>query len=400
MPKRKKVVIKARELQDVSVSAISLVKRGANRVPFRIIKSQGDSDMKFDLTSLFLRKDEEVAPQVVGVAIAPDADLDIHKSAMENNGFTVESVIDDEDTGGKVLLFVKSDDFNGDDVGVFKVNDHSAVVVADLHKGLQAYPDSVSFMENMQKTGFYPSYRMALDTLNDTLGNILYSEGDAEVTKSSVEEALNDFSKYVMTVLDAVPDQLFKAESALVSLEKGMLLNPTNEDADSDGDGSGDGTAKDSDSGADSDGGDDSGDDSGSDSSKDGDGDAKDSKGGDSAADGGDDGDADDGDAGKVKKSDQAVDPEEAMRAVMAPMVTELTKTMQEMSSAMGGSLEKLNERLTSLEADLKKAEEAIAGTALASDTGDDDATVEARKSQGDDLWDGALNFGDGVEIA
>ena len=49
-----KLTVKASELRDVSVNFVSLVKRGANRIPFRVLKSEGD--VAFDLGSFFTRK--------------------------------------------------------------------------------------------------------------------------------------------------------------------------------------------------------------------------------------------------------------------------------------------------------------------------------------------------------
>jgi hypothetical protein len=48
--------VKASELRDVSVNFVSLVKRGANRIPFRIVKSDDGGTAVLDLGSFFLRK--------------------------------------------------------------------------------------------------------------------------------------------------------------------------------------------------------------------------------------------------------------------------------------------------------------------------------------------------------
>lgn len=46
-----KIKTTAKELKNADVRFISLVKRGANRLPFRILKSEGESQM-IDLTTL------------------------------------------------------------------------------------------------------------------------------------------------------------------------------------------------------------------------------------------------------------------------------------------------------------------------------------------------------------
>ena len=78
-----KIKTTAKELKNVDVRFISLVKRGANRLPFRILKSEGDSKM-IDLTTLRpVLKDEKIeAPakkayspnfaQILGGSVARD----------------------------------------------------------------------------------------------------------------------------------------------------------------------------------------------------------------------------------------------------------------------------------------------------------------------------------------
>jgi hypothetical protein len=57
--------VKANELKDVSVKFVSLVKRGANRIPFRVIKSDEGDNAVLDMSSFFIRKsDAEEAQRV------------------------------------------------------------------------------------------------------------------------------------------------------------------------------------------------------------------------------------------------------------------------------------------------------------------------------------------------
>ena len=78
-----KIKTTAKELKNVDVRFISLVKRGANRLPFRILKSEGDSKM-IDLTTLrpVLKGEKIEAPvkkayspnfaQILGGSVARD----------------------------------------------------------------------------------------------------------------------------------------------------------------------------------------------------------------------------------------------------------------------------------------------------------------------------------------
>ena len=52
--------VKAHELSDVDVRFVSLVKRGANRIPFRLTKE--DTTKMLDFVKLFRKSDEEAKP--------------------------------------------------------------------------------------------------------------------------------------------------------------------------------------------------------------------------------------------------------------------------------------------------------------------------------------------------
>lgn len=90
--------LKANEMKDATVSHISLVDRGANRIPFRIVKQEksGMSKKHFaglDLGNLFVRKTEEAEvdqeAEVVSVVVM-DEDEEA-KKLVEEAGFDVSS---------------------------------------------------------------------------------------------------------------------------------------------------------------------------------------------------------------------------------------------------------------------------------------------------------------------
>jgi len=57
---KKRREVKANELSDVDVRFVSLVKRGANRIPFRLTKE--DTSRMLDFVKLFRKHDEEAKP--------------------------------------------------------------------------------------------------------------------------------------------------------------------------------------------------------------------------------------------------------------------------------------------------------------------------------------------------
>lgn len=389
---RKKVIIQARELSDMDVNIISLVKRGANRIPFRIVKSDGESTM--NLTKIFFAK-APVTPAVVGLALAKTANQESYTKALAEGGFEVDHVTKGENDSVS-LMFTKSDDM--EDAVAFKITDDAALIVTGVEKGLMAFPDSNSFIENITKAGFAPSYRIANDILTETVGNIIFSEGDAEETKGQVQKAIEDFGGYIEAILSTIPVQAFKAEEIVVEVEKGLLNSPKKapkkaskkkpakdkeavkqdeEDGDEDED---DAVADDAD------GADDAGaEDSGSDEDEGADDDASEGVSKDPTAE------------GDTSESETQDDDKEGALAALTKSLSGITDDLAEIKTSQAEVKKELSDRLTDLEAKVKKTDEALAGT-VNSEEAEDSSAAEPKKK---DVvkWDNLLDFGD-VEIS
>jgi hypothetical protein len=391
---RKKVVIQARELSDMDVNIISLVKRGANRIPFRIVKSDGEPTM--NLSNLFVWKQEPQPAALVAVVLAKTANHDAYTKALEKGGFDVDHVTEGED-GNITLMFTKSDAM--DDAVALKVSDEVALIVVGVEKGLLAFPDSNSFIENITKAGFAPSYRIANEILTETVGNIIFSEGDAEETKGQVSKAIEDFGGYIEAILSTIPVQAFKAEEIVVEVEKGLLNSPkkapkkaskkkpakdkeaTAKQEDEDGDEDEDAVADDTSDADDSSGADENGDDES-----------------------GDDENGSDEEEGADGASEEAVskDPKDEDKddaiAAMSKSLSGIAEGIEELKTSQAEAKKELSDRLTDLEAKVKKTDEALAGT-VNSEEAEDDSAAQPKKKTEAVKWDNLLDFGD-VEIS
>ncbi len=400
---RKKVVIQARELSEMDVNIISLVKRGANRIPFRIVKSDGESTM--NISNLFVWKQEPQPAAVVACVLAKTANHDAYTKALEKGGFDVDHVTEGED-GTVTLMFTKSDEMT--DAVALKVSDDAALIVVGVEKGLLAFPDSNSFIENITKAGFAPSYHIANEILNETVGNIIFSEGDAEETKGQVQKAIEDFGGYIDAILSTIPVQAFKAEEILEEVQKGLLNSPkkapkkaskkkpakdkeeTAKQEDEEEAQEDDAVAEDS-SGADENGDDESGDDengddeNGSDDDEGADDDTSEGVSKDPTA----EGDASESETQEEGKGDANV--------AFAKTLSGITDSLEEIKASQAEVKKELSDRLTDLEAKVKKTDEALAGT-VNSEEAEDDSAAEPKKVKAV-KWDNLLDFGD-VEIS
>ncbi len=212
MSERHKVKMSLTELGEPEVSHISLVKRGAMRTPFKIIKSETEEAMKhgIDLRGLFfgVKKAESLAPEVVALVVKTEEAEGITASLLER-GHTVLKT--EEDSEGLTTLALK-EEFDMEEAVVFKANEHVGVAVANVKKAFYSWPDSGEFAENIQKAGFFPGLYLANEVLTETVYSIMNSvEQPAEAT-AKLETALKQHQEYVMALSQNLPVKAFKFE--------------------------------------------------------------------------------------------------------------------------------------------------------------------------------------------
>ncbi len=422
---RKKVTVVARELTDMDVTRLSLVKRGANRIPIRITKS-GDKDMTFlNFDTLFLRKgtkDDPArnTPTLVGVAIADGAHTDEVIPALKASGFEVDHVLKDDKSGGVMLMF--SPEAPLEDVVAYKMSDDVAMLFTGIQKGLDSWADSGDFVENITTAGFIPSFRVASGILQDTVSNLMYEEGSADVTKSAVAKALSDYSGYVLAVLNTVPVNAFKVEQTLEGLacvQKGMnhgLADGGQDALDSSAKGvvgalaAGRATAidtardvaiaaakeKDGDNAQSKEEYEAIGEKAASRAEKQWDKAVAQNAGDDAGADAaGEDSGAD---AGADAAGEDSGDDETAVAKALAAMTTSIEGMSATINKKIDGVSKDLTGRLDQVEANVKKTEEVLEGTVHSQDAGDADGARVTK--DGDEVsFDNVLDFGD-VELS
>lgn len=214
-----KAVIEVQEMSDVDVRRISIVKAGANMIPWRILKHSDqpgaeDSDMKISFGSIFGTSKPE-GPRVSSVAVSKAADLEASKLHLQAAGFSIDTVEETEDA----VLFVQDADVRGERV-VMKLDDNHAIVVANVEKGLATYPESVSFADNLASAGFLPGVQLGISMLHDTIYNSVQKAENQSVAVTTVSKAIEDFRSYVMALAGSLPVEAFKLDSILKSAPK------------------------------------------------------------------------------------------------------------------------------------------------------------------------------------
>jgi hypothetical protein len=203
-----KVEVEANELTDAKVSFVSLVHRPANRLPFKMTKSEEKTHM-IDLSKLF--KFERPKPMVSALIVSKGADLEKAKARITAAGFSVEKSMEQ----GDVTLFVQGDKEHPlEDALIVKFDEDVAAACVNVDKSFQSLNfESTSFQEMMAQEGFWPSVWTAMDVFRYTVGNVMDTAKSADEAATTIGKACEDLRSYLTGLVGAVPMEAFKMES-------------------------------------------------------------------------------------------------------------------------------------------------------------------------------------------
>ena len=217
-----RVQIEATELKNTDVSFVSLVKHGANRIPFRILKEENETmlDLAKIGRTLFRKAD---APQaVVSVLVRKGADTAALLEALTSAGLVTTQKAEQDD----MIVFAQPGAESGDRDGVLQLNADVALVVnsvADLpsrvQKDFQPWnAEGLTFMQVLNTQSFMPATSMALDALMTTIMNIMDDAEDAGAAATAIGSAIDDFKAYVVPCVQGIPVRAFKADAAVAQM--------------------------------------------------------------------------------------------------------------------------------------------------------------------------------------
>jgi len=217
-----KLRIKANELIDTDVNFVSLVKRGANRIPFRITK---EDDEMLDLHKIgrrFFHK-ADPKPEIVAAVIAKGADLNKIAAIFKSVGLDPKQFVKNET--GDCITVAKADADKAKGTVVLKVSDEVGLVITHVKKLFDDFSyGSTDFNVVMATEGVYPSICVAKDALATTIANILYKAASPEDASNQIGQAIDDFKGYMTMLLKNVPMQAFKMEFELAKSESKFPL--------------------------------------------------------------------------------------------------------------------------------------------------------------------------------
>ena len=201
-----KINVPMRELTDADVRWISLVDRGANRIPFRIIKRDEPSkehSMGIDLSKLGLgrvSKSEKVTKATITAVVLSKNDqalVDQVRTVLKAEGLDFPKTKEFKD--GTVALMTSD---SGMETGVIvRLNDNVAVVTSgDMPKDERGYQDGLHAAVQKLEAQVYETLAKSDSTTND------------------LDKVLTGFRSYVTSLSNAVPESVFKIDQPLAEL--------------------------------------------------------------------------------------------------------------------------------------------------------------------------------------
>ena len=203
-----KVSIKATELSNTDVDFIALVKRGANRIPFRLTKSEDEPMLDlFSTGKRLLMKGD--TPRVLGVAYTKKADQTALMKMLHENGIT-EAQLSKTEEGEVSTVLVKDADTH--DAMLVKTGENIAIVVSGLRKSLSNYDlGSSAYASDRHASSIGSAVKMFKAELDAIFQK---AETPADVA-SQLSKAATAFDSYVSAVARGLPTQALKMERAI-----------------------------------------------------------------------------------------------------------------------------------------------------------------------------------------
>jgi hypothetical protein len=209
-----KVKLKVKEMTDAEPTYVSLVERGANKIPFKKLAAdeapldKGGSPMlnfslKRTLDSVF--KTEPAQPAVLAVIRKGDEN-DADKQWLEARGFKAAHI---QKTDADATIYAANEDvaLEGENIVAIKTDDQTVVICSFMPFG-----ESNSFKENIDAQGFLPGIDVALSVLRDTLINGLFDSAGADEANSKISKAVKEFGVHVTGLAQALPTEAFKMD--------------------------------------------------------------------------------------------------------------------------------------------------------------------------------------------
>lgn len=212
------VKLNVNKLGDPTVNYISLVSRGANRIPFRIVKHEQEQRM-IDLASLNLSKlfkgEKAIAestvpqPSIVGFVTMKDDNFETVKKHLKDAGYKISDIHEEAD--GSVVF--KQQEELPEEFAVLKMADSLLVLVEGIDA--EEAVEGTIYESLLKEDSFLPSQEIATKGLQLAMEEISAADEPAKDKVAKMELVTKDYNGYLSKLFNWVPAQLNAMASLL-----------------------------------------------------------------------------------------------------------------------------------------------------------------------------------------
>lgn len=216
-----KVKVEATELHDADVSHVSLVKNGAIRSPFKILKAEdvpAPSESFLDKVGKFFGKEDTLSTVA---AVYVTGDVATYSPLIEKSGLSIANM---EVLDSGITVFHQGDT-PAASIGAIALGSDVLVSFDRIAKEFAPYAHTTNFMENVQSVSFLPSVGEAMNALYTTMYAVLDEVKTVPDAIGKLETTLSSFSSHVLGLAKNLPEAVFKLDSLLHPVLEGSKLN-------------------------------------------------------------------------------------------------------------------------------------------------------------------------------
>ena len=209
--------VKLREMREADVRFISLVSRGANRIPFRIVKSDKENGMlNLDRLGRVL-KSESRTPQIVGMVVLGQDEPVMKEIAQALSDLQIPSahVQKNED---ETVMFSEEEVKSTEGMHLVRLSENTVVVVKGMGQHAQDLTAAASLNEDLTTSEYFHGIDTACEAFTDTVKELMKKAESRQEITEGVQDSLGKFSGYVSALVNGVPAEAFKADILVGSI--------------------------------------------------------------------------------------------------------------------------------------------------------------------------------------
>lgn len=230
----------ARRMANPTAQFVSLVERGANQTPIKIVKSDksGDSKMGINLSSLIRVTKSVQQAEVVAVVVANGNTLSPAFAAILGEAVEVKKAADTGEQGDIHVIKKAALEEENADLRLYELSNEVTLVTKGFRPYSDDFTENATFSEIM-KARTLPIYRIG-EVLSDMISDALYMGESKQDSVTSIAAIFDDAKQFVTELVSSLPETVFKfleSGESLITKDDGTV--DTNQPEKTDGEGNG-----------------------------------------------------------------------------------------------------------------------------------------------------------------